>query len=171
MPGTVVKMSPRDYQRWLRDLGPRLPVALRRGCFSGALRCIPLMQERTRHAPAANPGGMGDGGAVNTVAYLMRWRATALPNGASVFNSSPYAGIIDGGRRPGTMPPLKAIAKWAQRKLQLSEKEAKAAAYPIALAIKRRGLRPRKVMSDGVDEMVTLVEAEIGRELTAELQR
>lgn len=148
----------------LEELGPRMmararafPVAAQKGLLSGAMRCLPLIQDATRDAPPANPQGIGVGGAVNTGNYLQSWRVTPIPGGVSLHNIAPYSGVIEFGRRRGKFPPLNAIAKWAQRRLGLDEKEAKRAAYPIALAIKRRGLEPRRVASDKVEQMAAIV--------------
>jgi hypothetical protein len=97
---------------------------------------------------------------------------TALaPIGAAVFNGKLHAAIIEEGRRPGGFfPPREVIMRWAQRRLGLSEPEARRAAWPIARAIQRRGLLPRKVMEGAVPEMVGVVQEEQVRELDAAMQ-
>lgn len=172
MAGTVIRMKLRDFPRYQRELGQRLLPALVRGTVSGAAACIPLLVRRTREAPAANPAGVGHGGAVNTGDYVRHWRATALRSGAVVYNSTIQSAIIEYGRRPGGgPPPLEVIARWAQRRLGLSRAEALRAAYPIARAIRRRGLLPRGVMTGAIGQMVEIVEREQLRELDQELRR
>ena len=173
MPGVIVRQSMRDYASWAKRLGSGFGQAIQRGTVSGAARCIAVMQRRTREAIAANPRGIGDGGAVNTGSYLRSWRSTALvPIGAALFNSALHAAIVELGRRPGArMPPLDAIARWAQRRLGLSYAEARARAFLNARAIQRRGLLPRLVMTNGLDEMVRVVEEEQQRELDAALEQ
>ncbi len=172
MPGIVVRQSMAQYSAWAQKLGSNFAAALQRGTVSGAARALTVMQRRTREAPPANPAGKGTGGAVNTggAGYLGSWRSTALaPIGAVVFNFKPYAAIIELGRRIGKPPPREIIMHWAQRRLGLSKKEAEKAAWPIAMAIAKRGLLPRYVMARGVGEMNAVVHEEQVRELDAAL--
>lgn len=171
MPGIVVHTDMRDYGRWMSRLGSRFGPALQRGTVSGAARCITVLQRRTREAPPANPGGRGSGGAVNTAEYLRSWKWSALTIGAMVFNAAVHAAIIEAGRRAGgRMPPLDLIARWAQRRLGLSEVEARRRAFLIARSIQARGLRARHVMGGGVPEMIDVVHAEQRRELDAAME-
>lgn len=49
--------------------------------------------------------------------YRRSWRVAELPDGASLFNDSPYASIIENGRRPGSKPPPRQpIFDWIMRK-------------------------------------------------------
>lgn len=168
MPGVIIHHGMADYSRWARELGRSFASSLHRGTVSGAARCITVMQKATRYAkPASLRGGEG---AVNTGAYLGAWRSTALqPVGASIFNSKLHAAIIEDGRRPGRLPPLAIIMRWAQRRLGLSQEEAKRAAWPIGRAIKARGLLPRHVMLDAQPELEEVVLEEQIRELDAGL--
>jgi hypothetical protein len=63
--------------------------------------------------------------------------------------SAPYASYVHAGRLPGTMPPLGALEEWARRKLGLSRKEARSAAWAIGMAIKARGIRPAPFLEEG----------------------
>lgn len=165
-----IKLSLSRYAKHVRQLGKRLDAAVQRGVLSGAERCIPALQKRTEQAPPASD--KGSVGAFNTGNYKGRWRARPIDGGAAVYNDAAYAAVIDGGRAPGKdMPPLRAIQRWAQRRLGLSEKEARRAAFPIAAAIQARGLRPRYVLSGATDELKKIVHEEIEREIRAELSR
>jgi len=161
----------REYGPFLARLGERrLMEGARRGALSAALRSVALMQRLTDRAAPANPGGTGTGGAVNSGHFRRAWNASALPDGAELFNDAPYAGVIEGGRRPGTrFPPVEAIARWVQRRLGLSESDAKAAAYVIARAISKRGLRGRKILDGSLSEIRAYVHEEILRELAVEM--
>jgi hypothetical protein len=55
---------------------------------------------------------------------------------------TPYAPVIEYGRKPGTMPPVDAIKLWVVRKLGISGKEADSAAWGIAKNIAKRGFSP-----------------------------
>lgn len=129
-------------------LGSRLKDAVMRGAARGAMRAVKTLQQATSHAPPANPNGIGSGGAVNTGFFKKAWKWEAVADGARVYNDAAYAGIVEGGRRAGSrFPPLETIEVWARRRLGLSKKEAKQAAFPIARAIARRGLKGRKILS------------------------
>lgn len=163
----TVKVNIKDWPKYLAAMGEKAHTAMRSGIISGVHRCIPLMQRRTEQAPPASDHGAI--GAFNTGNYRRRWRVSMLEHGASIGNDSPYASIIDGGRRPGGGVRIDAIEQWARRRLGLSAKEAKKAAFPIARAIKRRGLKPRRVMSGGIDEMTDVVVLEANRALAMAL--
>lgn len=168
MTTTVIKMSLKELPAAFLSLGKRLPVAARRGALRGALRAVQTLQRATGLVGPANPAGKGEGGAVNTANYKRNWKYAALPDGARVFNSATYAGVIEFGRRQGArQPPTQAIVDWAQRRLGLTRTQAKAAAFPIARAIRKRGLLPRKTMTDQLPR----IEKDFFEEVEKELQR
>lgn len=135
------------------------------GIRSGALRALPVLVANTdRATPASVKGAIG---AVNTGTYRRAWKSRPLPRGADIHNNAPYAGIIEYGRRKGKkQPPLKPIAKWAQRRLGVSEQEARSLAFPIARAIKKRGLFGRFVLKKSIKAILANIDREIRRELT-----
>ena len=67
--------------------------------------------------------------------YQKSWRTTKLDDGAKLYSTSPYASVIDHGRRPGTWPNIGAIAEWVKRKgfvgRPKSVSAARAAARPV----------------------------------------
>jgi hypothetical protein len=168
---TTIRLQLSEFAPVFQRLGPRLVTAAKRGALRGALRAVSTLQRATGQASPANPGMKGEGGAVNTGHYKRAWKAEQLPDGARVYNQAPYAAVIEHGRRPGTFPPLKQIERWAQRRMGLTPKEAKAAAYPIARAIARRGLQGRKVMTNVQPQIERDFLEEVRKELERELAR
>jgi hypothetical protein len=156
------------WNRELRRLGEEFRPTVLRGMRAGGARALPALQTATRNARPASAGGAT--GAVDTGNYLRRWKSAPLSNGVVIFNDAPYAGVIEGGRRAGSMPPLKAIARWAQLRLGLSKKEAVQAAFPIAKAIAKRGLRARNVLSGQDTRIGTLIADEVDFELKRQLR-
>ena len=142
--------------------------AAKRGFLSARHRSIVVLQRATDNAPPASPRGAR--GARHTGRYRRSWKVETHPRGITIFNDAPYAPIIEDGRRKGSMPPTKPLVKWAKQRIGLSHKEAQWAAFAIALAIKKRGLKPRKVLKDSLPKIKRLmldeVEHEIGVELT-----
>jgi hypothetical protein len=165
MTTTVINISLAQLPGQYRKLGTRLPAAARRGALRGALRAVQTLQRATGLVPPASPYGAT--GAVNTGFYKRAWKYEALPDGARVFNAAGYASVIEYGRRPGRFPPTAAIVDWAQRRLGLSREEAKRAAFPIARAIAKRGLQPRRTMTDQLPG----IEKDFFEELLKELDR
>ena len=165
----TLTFSPKQYAAHLRKLAAGgVEAALKRGCVSGAARCVPIVQRSVETAPPANPAGVGTGGAFNTGQYKRAWKSAPIPNGAVVSNDQKYAVIVEEGRRPGAaMPPDSAIRPWIQRRLGLSDKEAASLSFVIRRAISRRGLLPRKVLQRALPEMDEAVLSEIIRELEA----
>ena len=138
----------------LGDRFRRYGAQARRNTYQNLLqvesRVKHIVTTETRYAPPASAkGGIG---AVDTGNYLRGWQVTrAVIDGARgvlITNSAAYMAVIERGRRAGsTRPPIAVIAQWAQRKLGLPLEVAKKAAFPIANAIKRRGLYARRVMT------------------------
>lgn len=169
---TTIKLQLEELAPVFKRMGPRAVAAAKRGALRGALRAVSTLQRATGLAPPANPNRIGVGGAVNTAHYKRSWKAEQLPDGARVHNSAPYAAVIEHGRREGSaFPPLKEIERWAQRRMGLNAKEAKAAAYPIARAIAKRGLLARKVMGNAQAEIEKGFLEEVRKELERELVR
>lgn len=107
--------------------------------------------------------------------YRRDWRFDDIPNGATMYNFSPYASIIEDGRRPGArMPPLSVIEDWVRRKgigrqygpdqqgrrkvsRKLNDSEIRGIAFVIARAIKARGIQGlhiAELAAEVVDEQV-----------------
>ncbi len=157
----VVKVSAKQWGNYLRQLGARMVPAARRGALAAAYRAVAQLQRET-----------SQDNLVNTANYKRSWRADRTELGAVVANQAPYAAVIEEGRRAGSrQPPTEYIKRWAQRRLGLSEAEAAAAAFPIARAIAKKGLKPRRVLQSARPEIRRFVLEEIKRELDAELRR
>ena len=198
----VLQMDMRQWSRYHQRLAERFQPAALKGARSAGLRAQAVMVRRTREAPPANPAGIGSGGAVNSGEFLRAWRNLPIPEGSRVLNDRPYGVFIEKGRqswgdalvegparkgagagrlsrgRGGSrslrgLPPLDMIARWAQRRLGLSESEAKRAAFPIAAAIRRRGLQPRQILSgdSAQAELAQILHEEVVRELDREIGR
>lgn len=147
----TIRVDIKEAGALFRRMGERLPGTIEKGVRSFVARAKPMMVQATDQAVPANPRGVGRG-AVNTGNYRRRWKAEVLRGerlpGAVVANDTPYAGVIEYGRRAGArMPPVDALARWAQRKLGMPYKKAKGIAFAIAKSIKRRGLKPRYVLT------------------------
>lgn len=168
-------MTLKDFRGYIRKLGKNLvghEGAVVRGIHSGLMRSIPIVQQATVTAYPASPNGSE--GAVNTGVYRLAWQVEATNTGGRIFNTVPYAGVIEYGRRAGAKrPPTRALELWAMRKLGLNAKEAKSASFAIANAIKKRGLAARRVLTSPRTESAILraVMEEIRREVKAALKR
>lgn len=167
----VIKTDIDDWAGWLKRLGTRLEPALIRGIMAGGQRCLPLLQDSTRMAPPASTRGRT--GAIDTGLYLAAWATSPIEKGVRVFNSRPYSGVIESGRRPSAVSRegIRNIKGWAKRKLQLSDAEAESAAWAIASTLREKQLVPRKVMTSIEENMIEAVEAELLHELDVELAR
>lgn len=131
--------------------------ALERGTKAFLLRAKPMIVKATDAA-----------GAVDTANYRRRWKTSmAQRNGrpaAVISNDAPYAGVIEYGRRAGAKaPPRDVLVPWVRRKLGVPTKEAKSVAFLIARAIKRRGLKPRHVLT--AEPQIELFEATYREEI------
>lgn len=57
-----------------------------------------------------------------------------------------YAAAVHEGRKPGTMPPSKALEPWVKKKLAVPTKEVPSVAFLVARKIKLRGTKPTKFL-------------------------
>ncbi len=136
-----------EAYRGLRAVEFFAVATMRYAVMSAPPTSVANMQSRRKNAPAivAKPG------AIATGAYRDDWRAKRRTQNGSigvlVYNTKIYAPNIEYGRRPGRMPPVTAIRKWLQVKFSLPYRRAKRLAWPIAGAIKKNGIRGRKIMT------------------------
>jgi hypothetical protein len=104
-----------------------------------------LESEVVRRTPAGVGGSAGLRGSIfGEVAATAGQPVTGL-----VGTAMPYGEVRELGRRPGKMPPVDPIAMWARSILGLGEKEAKRAAYAIAMKISRVGYKGAFMFRDG----------------------
>lgn len=133
------------------ELVPVMRAAVR----SGALRAVVEIQDQTRASDT-----------VDTGRYLRSWKTQPTENGVVISNDSPYAGIIELGRRAGSrMPPVQVIARWAQRRLGLSRREAEHAAWAIAKSIAVKGIAAKRVLGKAMPAVRKIIREEVLREL------
>jgi hypothetical protein len=59
----------------------------------------------------------------------------------STMKNEVYPSVMEGGRRPGTMPPSSALERWVHIVLGVPENEMRSVAYLVARAIQRRGIK------------------------------
>lgn len=162
-------ISTSQYAGFMLKLKDRFMPAAKRGVLSGVLHSLEIVRSNTLNCAPASP--YGSAGAFNIGVYWRGWRAGPTSRGAVIYNDVPYAPIIELGRRPGRMPPRKAIAPWLKRKLHLSDKEAEGMAFVVARAIGKRGLEGRHVLEASIPDIVKRVEDGIDAELRKELAR
>ncbi len=101
--------------------------------------------------------------------YKMGFRVAPIPGTVvtgSLRNDTPYANVIEWGRRPKRPgPPYAPILGWVMRKLGLKDEEAKRAAFAIRRAIHNRGLKPHHIMRQTKAQMEIWFRADVERRL------
>jgi hypothetical protein len=98
--------------------------------------------------------------------YRRSFAAAKVPDGAVLYNSAAYAGVIEYGRRPGQKrPPTKALTAWVLRKgLTRNAQAAKGIAFAIARKIGRDGWpsppnQPMRILEKAVDQLMPHIRA------------
>ena len=103
--------------------------------------------------------------------YTASWKSENVEDGGKVFSTSPYASVIDKGRRPGTLPNIQALIGWVKRhgmqrwnnnpgmRSRVTGKDAQLAnarsiAFAIAMAIKKRGIPAKHVFERACKRIV-----------------
>jgi hypothetical protein len=133
-----ISLSVKDFPGFVEKFAQRARPTLIKAVQTVAIRAAIYLQNRTTELQIMDTGR-----------YRRSWTWANLRTGAKVFNRAPYSPVIEYGRRAGSrMPPTGPIARWAQRKLGLSAKDAKNAAFAIAKSIAKRGIPAQRVMTD-----------------------
>ena len=165
----VVKLSLLELAKAYRAMGTKTGKIIEKAAMKTAMYGQQQAIISTDSAPPGNPSGEGYG-AVNTGIYRRAWKWRRITNGAVISNSVPYASVIEDGRRRGkgvSRQGQVALARWAIRKglVQGKGKKRDAAArnvaFLIARALKKRGLKGRKVMGRIVHEIAAMWAAEL----------
>jgi hypothetical protein len=161
---------------FMLKLGKEYVPTVKRGIKSGCMRSIRILQMATMRAPSGAYGAAGQGiyGAVNTGQYKRAWKFQELSDGGKLFNDTPYAPIIEYGRRPGkgiSQIGQIAVANWARRRLGVDYAQAKGIAFCISRKYKRVGLKGRYVLRDSLPEIENAINAGVKEAVDKTLQR
>lgn len=104
--------------------------------------------------------------------YRRSFQYEDIEGGATVYNSAPYAAVIEYGRRKGAKgPPLKVLMEWVVRKKlvaggrKANQSDVRGVAWLIQRAIKRRGIPGRHVLGIASRN----IQADVRQALRAEL--
>lgn len=84
-------------------------------------------------------GKVSSGKLINSLDYELQNNANEIKY---IFEAENYFEDIDAGRRPGSYPPIQAIAKWARIKGIKP-----AAVFPIARSIYKFGIKPTNILN------------------------
>lgn len=144
--GTSYTIRAEDLYRDTRRIDAEVRAGIEKAQLAAARETLALFRERTRLAPPAS--AHGEIGAVAFGKFLNGWRIVNRGRQVILSNVARHAINVEDGRRKGAKrPPLRALVPWVELKLGLSGAEARSAAFLIARAIGRRGLRPRRILT------------------------
>lgn len=169
---TVQRFTVEQWVGYHTHLGERMHRAAVRGLANASVKIIALLVERTRAADPASPGGAF--GATDTNTFLRAWHVVPDGMGLRIYNSMPYAGVIEYGRRPGSkQPPKEPIERWLMSRGGMTASKARATAWVVARAIGIRGLRGRHILTapEATAQIVDIVETSINDEIAREIGR
>jgi len=99
---------------------------------------------------------------VDTGLYAQSWDLVIEEKRAILGNYAPYAGIIEFGARPFT-PPIGPLLEWAKRVLRKNEIDSDcwALATYTRNKIAEEGMKPRHVLTDALDKIVSDIREEV----------
>jgi hypothetical protein len=92
-------------------------------------------------------GKKSTGALINSIDYRLQETASEIN---LIILSNDYLTYVDQGRKPGSFPPIKEIAKWASVNGIAPE-----AVYPIARNIFKFGIKPTNVIQKTIKEIET----------------
>jgi hypothetical protein len=89
-------------------------------------------------------------GLVDQGLYKRAWQSWPTSYGAVLQNTAPYAGVLEFGRRPGSMPPEAPIREWVVRKLvangRVDPADVDNVTYLIRRKIYQSGTKPKLIL-------------------------
>ena len=163
MAGVTITVDIKQFNKLLTKLGANAPTALKAGLFSASMRARVIVDQESVRKRVMNTGY-----------YRRAWKTFAMfeEHAVRVYNVAPYAGVVEYGRRPGgRMPPVRPIARWAERKFGIPYEEALGISFGIAKKIQKAGIPGKHVLTDALPTLSRAFEQEIQRELRAMLNR
>lgn len=113
-----------------------------------------LVKQRARRT-AGSPPIVNTGELSRGVDYRMISRLTAR-----VGADARYSPFVENGRRPGNMPPVAAIERWAQTKIGQS-----GLGFVIARSISRKGTKAQPFFYPAVDESINDIKSIVDKEI------
>jgi hypothetical protein len=145
-----------DLNKFSKELGDFSNASLaikRKAVIAGIARSIPDLV-------AASP--------VDTGAYAASWDMTVLEKSVLLGNYAPYAGVIEYGSRPHTMP-IGPLLSWAKRVTGSSSQPPNYEAKVWALAkyvqkkIADKGQEPKHIMLNMIPAIIANIKEELER--------
>jgi hypothetical protein len=132
-----------------------LPRALRTGLRSAAQRGRAHLRDKL---PVGVTGHLRAG-----------WEIFDLPQGITLANSAPHAGIVERGTRPHEVnrEGIDSIREWVRLKLKVENpKEAESITWAIIEKIRREGQKPLWIVRDSIGKLTVFAREEIERQLS-----
>lgn len=145
---TTVQVTPEEMAEQIRRWSKQARLAAERGADLAAQRAL---AELVR----VSPTDMG------------QLRNSWERKGQSLTNTAPHVGIVEAGARPHAVnrSGIENLTRWAQRKLGLSEKEAKRFAFAKAADLRRHGQKPTWFIRDRLLLFTQWTKEEVERQL------
>lgn len=150
-----ISIKPSQLAGALRAEARHVRGAIKTGAMRAANRGKGVLVERTKEADK-----VGLGQYIRSFEALRGTSSTTL---AMLVNTAPMAGVIELGARPHPVSDegREAIARWAIRKLGVSEEEAKAIANGVAWKLRHKGQKGTYIFKNAQAELTKIFAHEV----------
>lgn len=151
---------------WVQWVGKEMRAAAERGLLAAAVRTVSHIQNEV--LPKENPQPVDRG------IFKAAWRASRIPKGAMVSNTSPQAPFIEYGVRSENVKigraMIDALAEWVVRKGIGAREESRSIAWAIAKSMQQHGIfnggTGLRILEKAGTKIPEFIKEEIQREMS-----
>jgi hypothetical protein len=145
---SVTQVPLKNFGEYEKRLGVRMPRYLAQAMDKAGAKVLEHLKQVSARDVRPYTGSFNEG-----------WKREAADRLGSqrIFNDSPHAPYVEGGRAPRQkMPPYDALEMWVQRVRGVASPESRNVAMQLARKIAIFGIKPRHVLKNATPELIKI---------------